>query len=111
MENMVNITPVVEAFIALVVAIITAFVIPWLKQKIGAEKLAQYSEWVTIAVQAAEQIYAGSGRGAEKKAYVLEFLQKKGFTLDMESIDKLIEAAVYDLPKYISIPAEAVANE
>lgn len=111
MDNMVNITPVVEAFITLAVAIITAFVIPWLKQKIGAEKLAQYSEWVTIAVQAAEQIYAGSGRGAEKKAYVLDFLQKKGFKLDMDSIDKLIEAAVYDLPKYIGIPAEAVANE
>ena len=108
---MSDITPVVNALIALVAAVVTAFVIPWLKQKISAEKLAQYSEWVTIAVQAAEQIYAGSGRGAEKKAYVLEFLKSKGFTLDMDSIDKLIEAAVYDLPKYIGIPAEAVANE
>jgi N-acetyl-anhydromuramyl-L-alanine amidase AmpD len=54
---------------------------------------------VNIAVQAAEQIYNGRGRGAEKKAYVLEFLRSKGYTLDMESVENLIEAAVFALQK------------
>ena len=59
--------------------------------------------WVTVAVEAAEQLYVGSGRGAEKKAYVVQFLQEKGFTLDPDSLDKLIEAAVFNLPEYIGL--------
>ena len=35
----IDITPVMEAVVALVAAIITAFVIPWLKGKIDAVKL------------------------------------------------------------------------
>lgn len=96
---MFDITPIVNAVIALATALVTAFVIPWLKSKIEADKLEQYKEWVCIAVKAAEQIYTGSGRGAEKKKYVLEFLQSKGFTVDFDSIDLMIEAAVLDLNK------------
>lgn len=53
--------------------------------------------WAKIAVAAAEQIYCGVGRGEEKKNYVLNFLMKKGFTLDTESINNAIEAAVKQL--------------
>lgn len=38
-----------------------------------------------------------------KKAYVVKFLQEKGFTLDPDSLDKLIEAAVFNLPEYIGL--------
>lgn len=86
-----------------VAAIITAFVIPWLKGKIDADKLEEIELWVTVAAEAAEQLYVGSGRGAEKKAYVVQFLQEKGFTLDPDSLDKLIEAAVFNLPEYIGM--------
>lgn len=96
---MVDITPIVNAVIALVAAIITAFVIPWIKTKIDAGKLEKYKEWVTIAVKAAEQIYAGTGRGEEKKEYVLKFLQEKGLTVDFKSIENMIEATVLDLKK------------
>ena len=100
---MIDLTPVMEAVIALIVAVITAFVIPWLKGKISADKLEQIKLWVTVAVEAAEQLYKGSGRGEEKKAYVVQFLQEKGFTLDPDSLDKLIEAAVFNLPEYIGL--------
>lgn len=100
---MVDLTPIMEAIIALVVAVITAFVIPWLKGKIDADKLEQSKLWVTVAVEAAEQLYNGTGRGEEKKAYVVKFLQEKGFTLDPDSLDKLIEAAVFNLPEYIGL--------
>lgn len=108
---MIDLTPIVEAIVALVAAIITAFVIPWLKGKIDADKLEEIELWVTVAVEAAEQLYTGSGRGAEKKAYVVEFLNKKGFKIDAETLDKLIEAAVFNLPDYFTvagIPAESV---
>lgn len=97
----IDITPIVEAVVALIAALITAFVIPWLKSKIDAEKLAKITMWVEVAVEAAEQLYNGSGRGAEKKAYVVEFLNSKGYTLDPDSLDKLIEAAVFNLPEYL----------
>ena len=97
----IDVTPIVQAVVALIAALITAFVIPWIKQKISKEKLEKVAMWVEIAVEAAEQLYAGSGRGAEKKAYVVEFLNTKGYTLDPDSLDNLIEAAVFNLPKYI----------
>lgn len=65
---MIDLTPIVEAIATLAVAIITALVIPWLKGKIDADKLEEIKLWVTVAVEAAEQLYVGSGRGAEKKA-------------------------------------------
>ena len=33
----------------------------------------------------------------------MKFLQEKGFTLDPDSLDKLIEAAVFNLPEYIGL--------
>lgn len=100
---MIDLTPIMEAIITLVVAVITAFVIPWLKGKIDADKLEQIKLWVTVAVEAAEQLYNGTGRGEEKKAYVVKLLQEKGFTIDPDSLDKLIEAAVFNLPEYIGL--------
>ncbi len=94
---MTDLTPIVNAVIAFIAAIITTFLIPWIKGKIDAAKLAQIIEWVGIAVRAAEQIYNESGMGEKKKQYVLDFLASKGFTLDLDSINAMIEAAVKDL--------------
>ena len=94
---MTDLTPIVNAVIALIAAIITTFLIPWIKGKIDAAKLAQIVEWVGIAVRAAAQIYNESGMGEKKKQYVLDFLASKGFTLDPDSINAMIEAAVKDL--------------
>lgn len=94
---MIDLTPIINAAIMLISALITAFVIPWLKGKIETQKLEKIKNWVTIAVTAAEQIYNESGMGTKKKEYVLNFLQQKGYTLDPEKIDAMIEAAVYGL--------------
>ena len=94
---MTDLTPIVNAVIALIASIITTFLIPWIKSKIYAAKLAQIIEWVGIAVRAAEQIYNESGMGEKKKQYVLDFLADKGFTLDPNSINAMIEAAVKNL--------------
>ena len=94
---MIDLTPLVQAVVTLAAALITSFLIPFIRSKVTTEKLANIQLWVTVAVEAAEQLYSGSGRGAEKKAYVVEFLNSKGFTLDTDSIDKLIESAVLEL--------------
>lgn len=53
--------------------------------------------WVKIAVVAAEQLYKGSDRGEEKKAYVLDWLNKQGITIDADKLDAMIEAAVHEI--------------
>ena len=94
---MVDITIVVEAAITIVVFAVGAFLIPWIRQKIGDAKTNDLLLWVGIFVRAAEQIYGESGLGVQKKKYVLEKLQEKGYSLDLEAIDDMIEAAVLEL--------------
>lgn len=97
MNNYIDITEVVKGLIVFMTALVTYFLIPWLKQKVEVEKLEKVTKWVKAAVKAAEMIYNESGMGAKKKAYVLEFLAEKGYTMDVDSIDVLIEAAVQEL--------------
>ena len=105
---MFDITAIIEAVFMLLAAIITAIVVPYIKSKTTASQQAEINAWVKIAVTAAEQIYTGSGRGEEKKAYVLNWLQEHGITVDAEKLDALIEAAVYELTQGIT-PLESVA--
>ena len=94
---MTDITPIIEAVFALLAAIITAVVIPYIKNRTTAQQQAEINAWVRIAITAAEQVYKGTGRGEEKKAFVLEWLKSHGVTVDMEKLDALIESAVYDI--------------
>ena len=94
---MTDITPIVNAVIALATALVTAFVIPWIKSKTTAAQREEIDAWVQIAVTAAEQIYKGSGRGEEKKEYVLNFLKGKGFEVDTASVNLMVESAVKNM--------------
>lgn len=94
---MFNITPVIEAVFALIGVVITAIVIPFIKSKTTAQQQEELYAWVKIAVAAAEQIFTGSGKGAEKKQYVLEWLHSHNITVDESKLDAMIESAVYAL--------------
>ena len=92
-----DITPIIEAVIALAGVVVSCVLIPYIKSKTTAEQQKEINAWVKIAVSAAEQIYVGSGRGEEKKAYVIKRLREHGITVDEAKLDALIEAAVYEL--------------
>ena len=94
---MIDLTDIISAVITLIVAVITTFLIPYLKSKVDEMKFENIKTWVKVAVEAAEMIYTGTGRGEEKKAYVLNYLNSKGYTIDPESINNLIESAVLEL--------------
>ena len=94
---MIDLTEIIIALIGLVATVLTTFLIPYLRQKMSAEKFSEMQMWVNIAVKAAEMLYAGTGRGEEKKAYVTEFLNSKGYTLDATSIENMTEAAVLEM--------------
>lgn len=98
---MIDITQIVIAFIGFIFAVITAAVIPLVKQKLSAATIENIRTWVKIAVSAAEMIYTGSGRGEEKKKHVIEslteILSQKNIKFNVTEIDNMIEAAVLDL--------------
>lgn len=82
-------------------AILTLYIIPLLKEKIGNEKLEKCKEWTMMAVKAAEMLWTETGMGADKKAYVVEFLtdmcNKHSLTITEQQMDVLIEACVKQL--------------
>ncbi len=94
---MTDITPIVAIIIALIFAVITIIIAPWIKSRTTSEQLKQIMSWVNIAVLAAEQLFKGIGRGEEKKQYVLDFLKSKGYYIDAEKIEAMIEAEVAKL--------------
>ena len=98
---MIDITEVIKYAFLLIFAVCFAFLIPYLKAKLGDENFATLKNWVKIAVQAAEMIFKESKMGEQKKEYVLEFLKTKGYKVDTEAINNLIESAVLDLKKEV----------
>lgn len=93
----VDITIIINAVIALIAAVVSTFLIPWIRSKTTSQQREDLIAWVKIAVAAAEQIYKGSGRGEDKKKYVLDFLAQSGFTVDTDSVNAAVEAAVKQL--------------
>ena len=77
-------TQIISAVIALISALVSAFLIPWIKTKIDADKLQTLRTYVEIGVKAAEQLYTATD-GAAKKAYVVNFLAEKGIQFDVEN--------------------------
>jgi LL-H family phage holin len=96
-------TPIFNAVIALVGALISVILIPYIKTKISSEKLKRLATVVEYAVKAAEQLYKDAGMGELKKAHVLSYLVEKGYIKDIVNIsteiDNLIERSVYELKK------------
>ena len=91
-----NITPIINAVIALIAALVSAFVIPWIKKKAAACDLEQMQAWTKIAVAAAEQLYTAL-QGDVKKQYVMKYLAEKGYDVSDEDIENAIEAEVLRL--------------
>ena len=87
----------VKVVIMVAVLVITRYVIPWVRERIGADKLAMAEKWVRYAVLKAQQVM-WSDNGADRKAYVTEFLKEllieKNIALSDEQLDILNEAAV-----------------
>lgn len=108
---MIDFTPVLQAIVGLCAAIITTFVVPYIKSKTTKEQQTQINEWVRIAVAAAEQVYEGPGKGDQKKAYVLTWLANHGIAIDEDRLDAMIEAAVYELTNNGLLPVEGVTVE
>ena len=94
---MIDITPIVEAGLVLIGTLITTLLVPYIKKKTTVAQREEIVGWCRIAVAAAEQIYAGQGRGEEKKQFVLAWLEDHGVDLNDDRVEAMVEAAVYEL--------------
>lgn len=92
---------ILELIIAVVLMLCSRYLIPYIAELLGAAKFDKLVEYINSAVKAAEKLFPESGSGKDKKAYVIEFIQKinekLGITITDEEIDTLIESAVEDL--------------
>ena len=93
-----DITDIIEAVIVLLSALVTTFLLPYIRQKLSDEKRQKLIFWIETAVKAAEQIY-GSKAGQQKKDYVVAFLLSKGIVANVDEVTALIESEVYKLTK------------
>lgn len=91
--QLVDFTEIVKLIVELMIAIISAIIIPWLKNKWDADKITKLMKYVDIGVLAAEQLFT-TEQWAEKKIYVQEFLSGKGYKISEVEVDAAIESAV-----------------
>lgn len=99
MNTMIDLTPILQAVIALAAALITAFVIPWIRSKTTLEQREMLLSITSSLVYAAEQIY-GAGKGDEKLAYVVAQLEDRGYTADVAAIEAIIKEQYEMLHKH-----------
>ena len=102
----IDLTPIFQAIIALLAALVTYKLVPWIKSKTTAEQQALLTATVRTLVYAAEQLY-GAGKGAEKFDYVVGELEKRGFTADRAEI----EAAVAEQFNLVYTTTEEIEEE
>ena len=107
---MIDFTPIVEALIGLAVTAITVFLIPWLRERFGTEKLAKAQGWVQIAVLAAEKLY-GAGKGDEKLSYVEQFLAQHKIKLDMDALKALVNAEIKKMEQAEAVVLDGELHE
>lgn len=93
---------ILKAVALIILAIVTGVIVPWIKQKVGADKLEVILSWMGWMVTSAENLY-GANTGETKREYVLEgmteIVNKLGYDITPERLRDLLESAVDELHK------------
>lgn len=105
--SMIDITPLLEAVVKLLAAVIALYLIPWLRTKYSAEQLRKAQDVVHIAVYAAEKLY-GAGHGADKLEYAEEILAAHGVKLDAVRLAAMIDAEIKAMEQSETVYTEEI---
>lgn len=108
MPETIDVTKIIVTALGLVGLVFTTFLIPYIWAKIKktnkegeATQLYTIKDWVRFAVEAAEMLFKGPGRGAEKLDYVMDYitrlLAEKGITMDQQQVRMMIESTLLEL--------------
>ena len=96
----IDLTRIILAVIALIFAIITRYVIPWVNANTSAKKRQGIVDVVESVVEAVDR-FMKTATGEEKKAQVVKYLEERGYTVNINDItdemNMLIESAVEKL--------------
>ena len=84
--GLVDLTGMLQAVVSLSVALITAFLIPWIRGRYTADERRRIAAVYETVVYAAEQLY-GAGRGGEKLDWAIGQLEARGLTADRAAIE------------------------
>ncbi len=106
---MIDLTPMINALIALLGVVVVYYAVPWLKGRVSSQQRYEVQEWVRIGCMAAEQLY-NTGMISDRKAYVLDYLAGKNLKIDLTEIEKMIEAMVLEINR-VWTEEEESANE
>ncbi len=91
---------VIKVMVMVAALVITRYLVPWLKEEIGSDKMAKIEKWATYAVEMAQQVHWDKP-GEDRKAIVTEFLREiliaKNISISEAQLDVLIEAAVKEM--------------
>lgn len=94
---------ILKAVLMLAIVLLTRYAIPYVKSLVEDSKYSWLAKWVELSVKSAEQTILGNKTGAEKKAFVTDFIKKlliqKNITISDEQLNTLIESAVYIMNK------------
>lgn len=114
MDNLVNITPIILAVIALCTVLLTSFVIPKLKIKHPQEEIDKalnqlevYKNVAMLACRMVEQLYPGMAQTKfnEARNFMVDYLTKAGIEIDKDQVTAAIESAVLEINKTLRNPA------
>lgn len=95
----IDLTPIFQAVIALLAALITYKLIPWIRSKTTKQQQENLYAAARIAVYAAEQLF-GAGQGEEKLDYALAALKRAGYDVDKQLVRETIEEIVNSMMRY-----------
>lgn len=87
---------ILKVVVSVAIALVTGFLIPYIKNQTNIMQNEELLAIVRIAVQAAEQtLQGGEVKKADVVKFVSEWLTEHGIKITAEQLDKLIESAVY----------------
>ena len=95
--NTIDLTPICEAIIALLAAVITMYLIPWIKSKTNEQQQRYIYTAARIVVYAMEKIY-GAGNGDVKFAQAQKVLEQEyGIRLDIAQLKTVVNAVIKEM--------------
>ena len=107
---------IVKIVVGICFALITKYLIPYLKTLRDDARWKRLIDMVQTAVEAAEQTMKDPKSGPEKKKEVIKFvsdwLNKQGISVTEEELDKLVESAVKTMnDKKAKVPSSVINIE
>ena len=99
-ESAIDLTGLVNAVIAVLGALVTYRLLPWLRARTTQSQQEGLYACAKTLVYAAEQLYR-TGRIQNRLTYVCEELQKRGYTADREAIEAAVTQLRSDTCAYL----------